>query len=143
VMLTLMTSSLAIGISSSVSVYEAEVIEGEKEVKKMERAMLRNLDNTVHTTLLRINSFFAAFVIFLTPLLSCTVAISPFILRALIPQLDEFAPWMSILFSLSALAVVGTVMGWSGKANPFLKGLRMTLFGILAFGIGYLLQMLL
>ncbi len=142
VILTLITSSIAIGISSSVSVYEAEVIEGEKSIKKLERAMLKSLDNTVHTRSMRINAYFSAFLILLTPLLSCIMAISPFIMIELGLIGFSPAPWASIFLLLMTLAVVGTVMGRGGKMNPYLKGLRMTMFGILAFCIGYLLQSL-
>jgi len=42
----------------------------------------------------------------------------------------------------SALFVAGTYMGRLGRKNPYLKGLRMVLFGAVAFVIGFAIQRL-
>jgi VIT1/CCC1 family predicted Fe2+/Mn2+ transporter len=49
---------------------------------------------------------------------------------------------MSVVLALSTLFVAGVYMGRIGKTNPYKKGLRMVAFGVLAFAIGYLLNML-
>ena len=46
VVATIVTSSVALGISTGVSVYEAENMEQSIKMKEMERAMLTSLENT-------------------------------------------------------------------------------------------------
>jgi predicted membrane protein (TIGR00267 family) len=139
-MLTLISSSIALGISSGVSVYEAEIIEGEKEVEELENAMLVNLDNTYHSDSLKLNAFLASLINFATPLCSMIIAISPFLLANTGIINTKLAGGMSILLSLATLTLVGTYMGKGANGNAFLKGLRMAFFGTMAFLVGYLLE---
>src|SRR4030066_206146 len=44
---TMITTSLALGISTGVSVYEAENLERGIRISQIEKAMIRNLDETV------------------------------------------------------------------------------------------------
>lgn len=52
------------------------------------------------------------------------------------------ASWISVAPALGILFVAGTYLGRLGKQNPFMKGLRMVIFGVAAFVIGYLIQIL-
>jgi len=140
--LTLVSSSIALGISSGVSVYEAEIIEGEREVEALENAMLANLENTIHTTNLKTNALIASVIVFATPLCSMMIAITPFLLsRYDLVGVGAAGGW-SILLSLGTLTFVGAYMGKDGNGNPLVKGLRMAFFGSVAFLFGYLLESL-
>ena len=140
--LTLVSSSIALGISSGVSVYEAEIIEGEREVEALENAMLANLENTIHTTNLKTNALIASVIVFATPLCSMMIAITPFILSKYdLVGVGAAGGW-SILLSLGTLTFVGAYMGKDGNGNPLVKGLRMAFFGSVAFLFGYLLESL-
>jgi hypothetical protein len=44
--LTMATSSLALGISTGVSVYESELLERERAISELERALFRDLEGT-------------------------------------------------------------------------------------------------
>lgn len=46
IMVTMVTSSLALGISTGVSVYEAESLERERKISELERALFRDLSGT-------------------------------------------------------------------------------------------------
>jgi predicted membrane protein (TIGR00267 family) len=139
-MLTLISSSIALGISSGVSIYEAEIIEGEKEVEELENAMLVNLDNTYHSESLKLNAFLASLINFATPLCSMIISITPFLLANAGIIDTRLAGGMSILLSLATLTFVGAYMGKDSNGNAVLKGLRMAFFGTMAFLVGYLLE---
>ena len=47
---------------------------------------------------------------------------------------------LSVLLALATLFIGGVYVGKAGRGNPWLKGLRMVLFGLLAFGAGYIIM---
>jgi predicted membrane protein (TIGR00267 family) len=142
IMVTMVTSSLALGISTGVSVYEAESLEQELRISKLEKAMLIDLENTAVDKKMKSITKIAMVVNFLTPIFSCMVTILPFIFVALHILEINFASWLSVTLALSILFVAGVYLGKIGKNNPWIKGLRMTGFGIIAFIIGFLLDSL-
>ena len=142
IMVTMVTSSLALGISTGVSVYEAESLEQELRISKLEKAMLIDLENTAVDKKMKSITKIAMVVNFLTPIFSCIVTILPFVFVALHILDINFASWLSVTLALSILFVAGVYLGKIGKNNPWIKGLRMTGFGIIAFTIGFLLDSL-
>lgn len=142
IMVTMVTSSLALGISTGVSVYEAESLEQELRISKLEKAMLIDLENTAVDKKMKSITKIAMVVNFLTPIFSCIVTILPFVFVALHILEINFASWLSVTLALSILFVAGVYLGKIGKNNPWIKGLRMTGFGIIAFIIGFLLESL-
>jgi len=142
IMVTMVTSSLALGISTGVSVYEAESLEQERKISELERALFRDLGGTRIEESSRAIIILAALINFLTPLLSCGVMISPYIFAALKVINIELGSWLSIILSLSILFSAGIYLGKLGKMNPWMKGLRMVGFGLVAFIVGLLLDTL-
>ncbi len=142
VLVTMVTSSLALGISTGVSVYEAESLERERKISELERALFRDLSGTTIEKAARSITILAALINFLTPLFSCAVTISPFVLVALQILEPNLASWFSIVLALGMLFGAGVYLGRLGKKNPWMKGLRMVGFGLLAFIIGFLLDSL-
>jgi len=142
ILVTLITSSVALGISSGISVYEAEKLEGARMVYELEEAMLVNLENTVHTKTVHLNALVTSIIVFLTPLGSCLIATLPFAASRLGFVGVELAAWISIGSLLTTLMVVGTIMGRGSPGNPVLRGLRMAFFGVIAFLIGFFLDAL-
>ncbi len=140
IIVTLITSSIALGISSGVSVYEAECMEGERIVDNLEEAMLHNLENTMHTENVKERALFTGIVIFFTPLAACVIAITPFLMTRAGWVSINYAAYSSIALALVTLASVGTYMGRDMRGNPYFRGLRMALFGLLAFIVGYILE---
>jgi predicted membrane protein (TIGR00267 family) len=143
IIVTMLTTSLALGISTGVSIYEAESLEQERKILDLEKALFTNLKNTnIHKTA-KYTVLLATLINFATPLFSCAITISPFVFVALGILTINVASWFSVLLALSTLFGAGVYMGRVGKTNPYKKGLRMVAFGILAFGFGYLLNLLL
>jgi predicted membrane protein (TIGR00267 family) len=139
---TMITTSLALGISTGVSVYEAENLERSIRIAQLEKAMIKNLDDTVITKSEQLASLIISLASFSTPLISCTITIVPFVLHNQ-GYLDLMtAAWISMTLALSILFSAGVVLGRRGKKNPWLKGLRMLGFGLLAFLAGYVIESL-
>ena len=142
IIITMLTTSLALGISTGVSVYEAESLEQELKIADLEKALFTDLkDTSIHKTA-KYTIIIASLINFATPLFSCAVTITPFILVAMGILPLNIAGWISVLLALSTLFGAGIYMGRIGKTNPYKKGLRMVAFGVLAFAIGFLLNLL-
>ena len=142
VMGTLVASSIALGISTGVSIYESEMLERESRITELEKVMFRKLDDTILTEHHRTSAIIFSVINLLTPLLCCAIVIIP-LLFASVNILDiRTASWISIGLALCILFVAGTYMGRLGRKNPYLKGLRMVLFGAVAFVIGFAIQRL-
>ncbi|HER54419.1 MAG TPA: hypothetical protein ENO13_00785 [Candidatus Bathyarchaeota archaeon] len=139
---TAVASSVALGISSGVSVYESETMERERKIVEMEKALFMNLQNTIITENYKTYALILAAVNFLTPLFCCGIILTPF-LFVLLHVLDvTVASWISVIIAFGIIFVAGIVFGRVGKTNPFMKGLRMVFFGAIAFTIGYFIQVL-
>ncbi len=142
IMLTMLTTSLALGISTGVSVYEAESIEQERKISDLEKALFTDLTDTSIERSAKSTILLATLINFATPLLSCVITITPFIFAAIGLLHIDVAAWISVSLALSTLFVAGVYMGRIGKTNPYIKGIRMVIFGIIAFLIGVLLDTL-
>ena len=143
IIITMLTTSLALGISTGVSVYEAESLEQERKIADLEKALFTDLKDTSIQKTAKYITLIATLINFATPLFSCAVTITPFILvdMGILPL--NIAGWISVVLALSTLFGAGVYMGRIGKTNPYKKGLRMVAFGVLAFAIGFLLNLLL
>ncbi len=142
IVVTMLTTSLALGISTGVSVYEAESLEQEKRITDLEKALFTNLKETNIEKTAKYTIILATIINFATPLLSCAVTITPFALAAFGILKVDIAGWIAVTLALMTLFAAGVFMGRFGKTNPYKKGVRMVAFGVLAFLIGYLLNML-
>ena len=142
IMVTMLTTSLALGISTGVSVYEAESLEQERKISDLEKALFTDLEDTnIHKTA-KTTILLATLINFATPLFSCAITITPFLFAAIGLLHIEAASWLSVALALSTLFAAGVYMGRIGKTNPYKKGVRMVAFGVLAFAIGFLLDLL-
>jgi len=142
IILTMLTTSLALGISTGVSVYEAESLEQERKIVDLEKALFTDLKDTSIQKTAKYTIIIATLINFATPLFSCAVTITPFILVTMGILPLDIAGWISVALALSTLFGAGVYMGRIGKTNPYKKGLRMVAFGVLAFAIGFLLNLL-
>ena len=142
IIVTMLTTSLALGISTGVSVYEAESLEQERKIADLEKALFTDLKDTSIQKTAKYTILIATLINFATPLFSCAVTITPFVLVAMGILPLNIAGWISVALALSTLFGAGVYMGRIGKTNPYKKGLRMVAFGVLAFAIGFLLNLL-
>ena len=143
VIVTMLSTALALGISTGVSVYEAESMEQERKISDLEKALFTDLKDTSIEKTAKSTIWLATLINFATPLFSFSITITPFIFVALGLLQIGVAAWISVALALGTLFGAGVYLGRVGKTNPYLKGVRMVLFGVLAFVIGFLLNTLL
>ena len=140
VTVTILTSSIALGISTGVSTYEAENLEQKRRVEEIERAMLRPLDDTHIGRSARSSIALISLFIFIAPLLIGLVILSPFLLLS---QADIMtAAWIAIGLAITVLFSTGVLMGRSGGRNPLVQGARMAAIGAAAFVICFYIERL-
>jgi predicted membrane protein (TIGR00267 family) len=134
---TMVTASLSLGVSSGFSVYEAQSIQEDRRIDKIEEAMLTDLEGTVITEESRMLTVLSALLVFLTPLFACLVTLIPFlfVLFGLIGI--ERSVFYSIVIDLILIFLSGLVFGGEKR---LLKGIRLTALGGLIFLIGFLLN---
>jgi len=142
IIVTMLTTSIALGISTGVSVFEAETLEQERKIADLEKALFTDLTDTSIQKTAKYTIILATIINLATPLFSCAITITPFILALTGILHISTAGWISVTLALATLFTAGVYMGRIGKTNPYKKGLRMVAFGVLAFIIGYLLDLL-
>ena len=140
VVATIVTSSVALGISTGVSVYEAESMEQAIKMKEMERAMLTSLNDTKLHKISKSTIYLLALVNLSAPILSGLATLSPLLILG--PENIKNAAYISLVIAISILFAVGAMMGKSGQRNPWIQGARMAVAGIGAFIICFWIESL-
>jgi len=141
---TIFAACLAIGISSAVSIYEAEHIESEIEMRKVERAMLSSMEDTELERRTQASAFAVAAVNFLAPVLVAIVMGTPLLLYE-VEVIRDFrtAAIVSSVLGISIIFAAGYYLGALGRKRPWLRAVRMSVIALLAFGALILFEQLL
>jgi len=140
VIATILTSSFALGISTGVSVYEAETMEQDRRIKEIETAMLSSLKDTEIHRMSRLSIFLISLVNFSAPLMVCVITLAPFLI---IGEANvQLGGWIASILALTILFVTGALMGRMSGKNPILRGMRMALIGSGVFLICFWIQTL-
>jgi predicted membrane protein (TIGR00267 family) len=141
VIVTIVTSSVALGISTGISVFEAETMEQSIKLREMERAMLTSLEDThIHRTS-KLTIIVVAVINFTGPVLAGIITLTPFLVVG--EQNIRLAAYISLGLAISILFVVGAFMGRAGQRNPVAQGARMAVAGIATFLIVFWIESLL
>lgn len=140
VVVTIITSCVAIGISTGVSVFEAESMEQAIKMREMERAMLTSMEDTRLYKISRATIYLLAAVNISAPILSGLATLSPFLILG--EENIRTAAYCSLVIAITILFAVGAFMGKSGQRNPWMQGARMAVAGIGAFIICYWIESL-
>jgi len=137
VLTTILTSSVALAISTGSSVYEAERLEQDRRMDEISRAMLSRVHDTNLGKSSRASIILIAVVNSLAPLLAGAVALTPFLVlpSTSITEAAEIA----IGLVIALLFITGFIMGRLSERNPWIKGTRMAAIGLVAFFICYLI----
>jgi predicted membrane protein (TIGR00267 family) len=134
---TIITSAVALAISTGSSVYEAESLEQSRRLDEISRAMLSSVDETDLGKTSHASIILISLVNSLAPLLAGAVTLAPFLI---LPASDiVYAAELSITLAISILFVTGYFMGRMANKNPWVKGSRMAIIGLIAFGVCYLI----
>ena len=137
VITTIITSSVALAISTGTSVYEGESLEQSRRLDEISRAMLSSVDETDLGRTSHASIMIISVVNSCAPLLAGAITITPFLVFSAADII--VAAEVSITLAISILFVTGYFMGRIANKNPWFKGLRMAVIGLIAFGICYLI----
>ena len=127
-------SAIAIGVSTGVSVYEAERLEAEIRMAKLERAMLSELKDTdIHRTL-RLFRTLLSLVNFAAPLLVFALTAAPLMLNLYLGwPAPRAAAEASVFIAIAVVFAAGFILGKVAGRSPFRQALRMTVAAVLTF----------
>ncbi len=133
-------ASLAMGMSGFFGTYLTERAERTRQLKRLERAMVTQLDETVWDTASSFVSFWAAFVDGASPALTAFVAVIPFILCHFGLFGFESALAASLVLVFATLVFLGAYLGHISQESIAISGARMLLVGILTAFVIWLLS---
>ncbi len=140
VVATIITSTVALMISTGISVYEAERLEQSIRIRQIEKVMLCNMEETSIRKDASLATYLIAGTNSLAPLMAATLTIIPFVT---LPDAQVVtAAWISISLIILMLFVVGMTMGRMAKKSAGFYGLRMAGAGLIAFAACYLVESL-
>lgn len=134
---TILTSAVALSISTGSSVFEAENMEQGRRIDRIGRAMLSSMEETDIGRVSRVGTSLVAFFNSLAPLLVGGIIIIPFIVLGA-DRVQEAAE-IAIGLAIATLFVTGFFMGRIGNRNPWVRGARMAVIGVAAFVICFLI----
>lgn len=121
--------SIAMGISGMSGAYMAERAERMRDIRKLESAMLRDLDGTHVVRAFRTASIVVALVDGLSPAIAALLLISPFFAVPLISM--SVAAMLSLALGLVVLFLLGIFLARISEEVALISGLKMLLVGIL------------
>jgi len=124
-------ASLAMGMSGFFGTYMTEKAERTRKLKKLERAMVTNLDETVWDNASSFVSIWAALVDGLSPALAAIIAVVPFVVSSFDIIDFDTALISSLVLIASTLFLLGAYLGKISEENVPINGIRMLLVGAL------------
>ena len=133
---------LAMGVSGFFGAFMAEKAERERHLKDMEEAT-RNRVGPIHYEAARFVVIYVALIDGLSPALTATIALAPFILAAMKIISISSAYFISVPLSLAVLFLLGIYLGKVAKENGWLYGMAMVAVGALTALIIFLIQLFL
>lgn len=122
-------ATMALGLSSAWGAYEAERVVQSQELARLEKATIRNMENTLHAQASRFAVVWGAFVHGIAPVPAALLPVLPFFM---IPPLSpEGAFRISVGVTLGFLFFLGVYLARIGKMNKAITGARMVFAGII------------
>jgi len=133
-------AAIALGMSGLTSAYISETAEQKKELRELEQAMLKDLNNSTYGQAARLLPFVVATVNGLSPLIISLIIISPIWVAALGLGLPFDALESALLLALGLLFLLGVFLGrisgtfwlWSGVRTLLIAAATAALIFLLA-----------
>lgn len=132
--------SFAMGVSGFFGAYMTERAERLRELKRLEVAMLKSLENSIYAKAYRFAIVLAAVIDSLAPMLSAFISLIPLILAyiGIIPT--TYAAIASIALIFAMLFLLGVFLGKVSKENMIFSGIKMLFAGLITAIISLILQ---
>ena len=141
VLVTGLSTALAIGISGGWGAYLTESAERRQDIDELEQVTLTDLGNTKIGKASRAAVVTVAAVDGLSPFLAAFLVVLPFFLAPILPSV-WYAYYAAIGLALLALFGLGIYLGRLSKRSLILSGLRTAFAGVVCMGLSYLLERL-
>jgi predicted membrane protein (TIGR00267 family) len=141
VLVTGLSTALAIGISGGWGAYLTESAERRHAMDELEQFTLTELQDTKIGRASRMAVILVAAVDGLSPFFAALMVVIPFFFAPLFPSMDV-AYYASIGMALLSLFGLGVYLGNLAKENVFLLGLKTTIAGVVCMTLSYLLERL-
>jgi predicted membrane protein (TIGR00267 family) len=139
VLVTGLSTALAIGISGGWGAYLTESAERQHAIGELEQVTLTPLTDSKIGRASRMAVVLVAAVDGLSPFLAALLVIAPFFFAALLPAVS-YAYYASIGMALLALFALGIYLGNISKQNLILSGLRTCVAGVVCMALSYVLE---
>ena len=141
VLVTGLSTALAIGVSGGWGAYLTESAERRHALGELERSTLTELQDTKIGRAARMAVGLVAAVDGLSPFLSAFLVVIPFFVTPLLPSIT-YAYYASIGMALLALFGLGIYLGQIAGEKRLVLGLKTTIAGIVSMALSYLLERL-
>lgn len=135
------STSLALGISGGWGAQLAESAERELDVIELEQATLTPLNETKIGRASRLAVWVVAAVDGLSPFLSAFFVVIPFLFTPLLPSID-YAYYASVGMALVALFVLGVYLAYVGHEDKVKLGIKTMIAGVVAITVSFGLELL-
>jgi len=134
--------SFAMGVSGFFGAYMAESAERSRELKHLEGAMLKSLEDSIYAKAYRFATIIAALIDSLAPMLSAFISLIPLIFAyiGIIPVTS--AAFISIALIFIMLFLLGVFLGKVSKENIIISGIKMLCAGFVTAVISFILHFL-
>jgi len=132
--------SLAMGVSGFFGAYMTERAERTRELKHLEIAMLKSLENSVYAKAYRFAIVIAAIIDSAAPMLSAFISLIPLILAYVGVIPTTYAAIVSIILIFSMLFLLGVFLGRVSKENMIFSGIKMLFAGLITAIVSLVLQ---
>jgi len=133
---------LAMGVSGFFGAFMAEKAERERHLKDMKEATKNRVD-PIHYEAARFVVIYVALIDGLSPALTATISLAPFMLASMKIISISSAYFISVSLSLAVLFLLGIYLGKVAKENGWLYGMAMVAVGALTALIIFLIQLFL
>jgi predicted membrane protein (TIGR00267 family) len=141
VLVTGLSTAVAIGISGGWGAYLTESAERRHEVDELERATLADLHDSKIGHAARSAVIIVAAVDGLSPFLAAFIVVIPFFFTSLLPAI-EYAFYASLAMALLALFGLGVYLASISQENRLMYGIKTVIAGVVSMGLTFLMERL-
>ncbi len=138
VLVTGLSTALAIGISGGWGAYLTESAERRHEMDELEQFTLTELQDTKIGRASRMAVVLVAAVDGLSPFLSAFLVVIPFFFVPLVTVTNAY--YASIVMALLSLFGLGIYLGGISKENIFISGIKTSVAGVTCIALSYFLE---
>jgi predicted membrane protein (TIGR00267 family) len=141
VLVTGLSTALAIGISGGWGAYLTESAERRHAMGELEQFTLTELQDTKIGKASNMAVILVASVDGLSPFLAALLVVIPFFFAPLLPSV-RYAYYAAIAMAMLSLFALGLYLGRISKENLILSGIKTAVAGVVCIGLSYLLEQL-